>query len=218
MANCLWDDYEGHGKIHLAIWQMVSMKKENGGLGVPELKNLNLSLLGYRVKRFITDKGKLWHSIMKQKYVRNVPSIFCLPHSQSSIFWKGVMCAAKAVKFGYRWKVGDGTKIRFWEDSWFGNAPLVVQFWDLFCICNQTGVTLARVWDGNEVMPTFRRTFFEDLMRKWYELSKIVTEVCYNEDGDSFVWQYESNGIYSSQSLYAIIRFRGVKPIVIPSV
>jgi hypothetical protein len=27
MANCLWDDFEGHGKIHLANWQLVSMKK-----------------------------------------------------------------------------------------------------------------------------------------------------------------------------------------------
>jgi hypothetical protein len=38
MANCMWDDYEGHGKIHLANWQMVSMKKEYGELGGPELK------------------------------------------------------------------------------------------------------------------------------------------------------------------------------------
>jgi hypothetical protein len=32
------------------------------------------------------------------------------------------------------------------------------------------------------------------------------------------VWQFQSSGIYSSQSLYAIINFRGVKPVYLPSV
>ena len=32
------------------------------------------------------------------------------------------------------------------------------------------------------------------------------------------IWQYESKGIYTSSSLYAIIKFRGVKPVYIPSI
>jgi len=32
------------------------------------------------------------------------------------------------------------------------------------------------------------------------------------------VWQYESNGIYSTQSLYAVINFRGVQPVFVPAV
>jgi hypothetical protein len=40
MANCLWDDYEGHGKIHLANWKLISMSRKDGGLGVPDLKIL----------------------------------------------------------------------------------------------------------------------------------------------------------------------------------
>jgi hypothetical protein len=35
MANFLWDDYEGHGKIHLANWRLVNMSKKDRGLGVP---------------------------------------------------------------------------------------------------------------------------------------------------------------------------------------
>jgi hypothetical protein len=35
---------------------------------------------------------------------------------------------AQAVKFGYKWLLGDGRKIRFWEDIWFGTAALAVQF------------------------------------------------------------------------------------------
>jgi hypothetical protein len=55
------------------------------------------------------------------------------------------MLVAQAVKFGYRWLPGDGRKIRFWEVIWFGYAPLVVQFWELYCICNEKVKTIAEI-------------------------------------------------------------------------
>lgn len=45
MAHCLWNDFEGHRKLHLANWSLLSMKKDFGGLGIPNLQDLNLSLL-----------------------------------------------------------------------------------------------------------------------------------------------------------------------------
>jgi hypothetical protein len=30
----------------------------------------------------------------------------------------------QAVRMGYKWNVGDGKQIKFWEDIWFGNSPL----------------------------------------------------------------------------------------------
>jgi hypothetical protein len=38
------------------IWYAL---KKYGGLGIPDLKDLNLCLLGSWVKRFIKDEGKL---------------------------------------------------------------------------------------------------------------------------------------------------------------
>ncbi|PNT73464.1 hypothetical protein BRADI_2g58801v3 [Brachypodium distachyon] len=61
------------------------------------------------------------------------------------------MWAAKAARFGYRWIVGDGTKIKFWEDTWFGTSSLVVQFWPLYIICNECNATIADVWDGQNL-------------------------------------------------------------------
>jgi hypothetical protein len=59
MANCFWDDYEGHRKLHLANWHLIYMKKGFGGIEIPHLRDLNLYLLGSWVKRFIADEGKL---------------------------------------------------------------------------------------------------------------------------------------------------------------
>jgi hypothetical protein len=45
LANCFWDDYDGHRKLHLANWHLICMK-EYGGMGVPNMKDFNLCLLG----------------------------------------------------------------------------------------------------------------------------------------------------------------------------
>jgi hypothetical protein len=49
------------------------------------------------------------------------------------------MWAAGAIRFGYKWLVGDGKSIKFWEDTWYGNAPLAVIYWDILHDSQPTG-------------------------------------------------------------------------------
>ena len=126
MENCLWNDFEGHRKLHLANWKLVCKKKEYGGLGVPDLANVNLCLLSSWVKRYIHGDGKLWKTMVDAKYNTQNPNIFCSRTVGVSNFGKGVMWAVHSIKFGYRWKMGNGGKIRFWEDTWIGTSPLSV--------------------------------------------------------------------------------------------
>ena len=67
MENCLWNDFDGNRKIHLANWHLVCMSKQHGGLGVPNIRDVNLCLLGGWVKRYIKDEGKLWKEIIDRK-------------------------------------------------------------------------------------------------------------------------------------------------------
>jgi len=60
LANCLWNDSDGHHKYHLVNWDTMSMPKDFGGLGVPNLRDLNICLLGSWIKRYNADEGKLW--------------------------------------------------------------------------------------------------------------------------------------------------------------
>jgi hypothetical protein len=51
MGHCLWNrDGDSH-KFHLANWQLVFVK-EYGGLGVPNLRDLNTCLLGSLIGRY----------------------------------------------------------------------------------------------------------------------------------------------------------------------
>lgn len=136
--------FEGHKKIHLANWRLVCMKKEFGGLGIPNLQDINLCLLGSWVKRYYEGEDKPWKKMIDHKYMSNKPNLFVHSSAPSvSRFWKGVSSIIQALKFGYRWKVGKGGKIRFWEDTWFGTSPLAVQFWSVYFVCNERTKCIA---------------------------------------------------------------------------
>jgi hypothetical protein len=110
---------------------------------------------------------------------------------------------------GYKWKAGDGSRIRLWEDLWFGTCSLAIQYWRLYCIVNEQGVTIKKAWDGVNLKFTFRRMVNRELMDQWLELVQITGSIHLSNDEDAIIWQYESKGRYSVQSLYAVVNNRG---------
>ena len=65
---------------------------------------------------------------------------------------------------------------------------------------------------------SFRRSVSPSLMNMWYEILAIAGSIVFSTDPDAIVWKFTSNGIYSVQSLYAVVNFRGVKPIHPPAI
>jgi hypothetical protein len=52
MGHFLWNNTEEKHKYHLANWQLVSQKKEMVGLGIPDLRSLNMALLSSLIFRY----------------------------------------------------------------------------------------------------------------------------------------------------------------------
>ena len=218
MSQCLWNDSKEKKRVHLANWDLVCMPKEFGGLGIPCLRDVNRCLLASWVKRYFGSGNRIWKNIVDSKYKTTNPNIFCSSTVNVSRFWKGFMWAADAVRFGYKWNLGNGAQVRFWEDTWFGVSPLCVQFWDLYCVCNETMVEVRKVWDGVNLKLTFRRNFSPALLQKWFELEQIAGSIRLSDDCDSIIWVYDSKGVYSTSSIYKIFSFRSVTQVYTPAV
>jgi hypothetical protein len=105
------------------------MKKEAGGLNVPNLRDLNMCLLGSWVRRYHKDEWSLWRKVVDAKYNTKNPKILCCNDGNPSQFWKAFLWAKQPVEFGYKWKIGNGKTARFWEDCWFGKMPLAILYW-----------------------------------------------------------------------------------------
>ena len=52
IGNFLWNDKEGKHKYHLSNLPSVAQQKEYGGLGIPNLSNLNFCLLASLINRY----------------------------------------------------------------------------------------------------------------------------------------------------------------------
>jgi hypothetical protein len=128
------------------------------------------------------------------------------------------MWALQAAKMGIKWVVGNGRRVRSWEDNWFGNSSLAIQFWSLYVINDQHEKTISQAWDGQVLRLSFRRSISENLMNMWYELLGIVKNLNLQEDDDKIMWSFSSNGKFSVQSLYAVINHRGVVPVYVSAV
>jgi hypothetical protein len=56
------------------------------------------------------------------------------------------------------------------------------------------------------------------LFNLWEEVLGLTSCLEISSEEDEPVWQYNSSGVYSSQSHYRVINFRGVLPVYIPAV
>jgi hypothetical protein len=58
---------------------------------------------------------------------------------------KEVKWVAHAARMGFRWRIGNGRRVRFWEDQWFESCSLAIQFWEVYSIVNEQGKLLRKL-------------------------------------------------------------------------
>jgi hypothetical protein len=52
----------------------------------------------------------------------------------------------------------------------------------------------------------------------WEEVVQLASTVSLDDSDGALIWKFSSNGVYSVQSLYKVINFRGIKPILVSSI
>jgi hypothetical protein len=132
--------------------------------------------------------GRLFGPSIDFKYRTREHNIFTCKEAGASNFWREVLWAAKVAKMGYRWKVGNVRKVRFWEDVWLGSLSLAIQFWDIYVIVNEQNATIADIWDGSQLKCSFKRCVDRRLFQRWEELVGIAESIVLIDEEDEPVW------------------------------
>jgi hypothetical protein len=88
MANVFWNGQKNCHKYHLSNCPSVARRKEQGGLGISDLRDLNLCLLASWVQRYHEVDDKLWREIIDHKYDVSPNIFYCNPRNTPS-FGKG---------------------------------------------------------------------------------------------------------------------------------
>ena len=73
MKRLFWKEGMDTKKYHLVSWKKVCQPKELGGLGVVDLKVMNMCLLSKWLWRIENEEG-VWQTLIRKKYIRKTLS------------------------------------------------------------------------------------------------------------------------------------------------
>ena len=142
----LWGGFEDERKFHLVNWKTACLPLQGGGLGIRNMAIFNKALLGKWLWRYSTESSSLWRQVIDSKYGGQerdwCSNIVRSTHGVS--LWKHIRAGWDVFSNHISHKLGDGSRIRFWHDTWCGDLPLKQQFPILYLL---TRAPEARVAD-----------------------------------------------------------------------
>jgi hypothetical protein len=120
--HCLWRGSDSNNKKPpKAAWPMVSLPKEQGGLGVLNLKRQNECLLLKYLHKFFNKSNIPWVRLIWDRHysVGKLPRIS--NNVKSSFWWKDILKILVDFKSLTMVNVSDGASSLFWLDLWDGH-------------------------------------------------------------------------------------------------
>jgi hypothetical protein len=214
--NFLWSGLDKKTKICWVKWDLVTKPKDEGGLGVRDLRRVNLSLLANWQWRFLDPSQSGWKALLIAKYGVHLAS----DHIQqlnddvrrASTWWKDI-CNLQGDR---RWfeqatakKVGDGGSTSLWCDSWLGNFSLRDRFPRLYSISNMKEVKVADsgYWENNiwSWPLRWRRSLFVWEKELRSELMGVLQGAELSSAGDKWIWTEDSGGVFSVKTCYELL-------------
>ncbi|WMV15560.1 hypothetical protein MTR67_008945 [Solanum verrucosum] len=101
------------------------------------------------------------------------------------------------------YKVGEGTRIRFWKDKWIGQNSLMEDFADLYSFCDNPGASIAEMWSQQGWNITLRRLLNDwEVDRVANLLQRLEDFPGLNTNPDAIRWKHDRDGEFSVGRMY----------------
>ena len=122
--------------------------------------------------------------------------------------WKAISSGIEKFKSFIRYKVGMGNSIRFWEDTWVGDTPLVSLYPQLYRISCNTNALIASIihWNSFDSFSwdlEFRTNLNEREIEEFLELLGLVSlPNVSSTERDTRSWVGENRGYFLANLSY----------------
>jgi hypothetical protein len=217
--NFLWGGVKGDKKMCWISWGTVCKDKKDGGLGVRDIKVVNVSLLSKWRWNLLNDEPTLWKEVLIAKYGgrvgRSVSLNGCAGGRFVSAWWKD-LCDIEDFIPAKCWfenaierRVLNGASTLFWSQRWVGESTLEMSFPRLYSLSvhKEANVSeLAVIGDDNIVWNlNWRRVLFawEEILV--HDLRALLSQVKLSAGNDSWWWKADPEGLFSVRSAYSLL-------------
>ncbi|RVW78939.1 putative ribonuclease H protein [Vitis vinifera] len=204
----LWGGGALERKPHLVEWYIICSDKRKGGLGVRSLAFLNKALLCKWSWRFAMEREALWRQVISAKYGEEEGGWrSCVVRGSYGVgLWKAIRRGWEAVGNNLVYSVGNGRRIRFWEEKWCGDDKLCSLFPSLYAISLDKEAWVADVWShygGGVWAPRFSRRINDwEVIEVEHLLLRLQGRRVYSDVKDEVIWTKAKDGRFSVKSLY----------------
>lgn len=201
MKRFLWSASSDKNKLHWVAWETVTRDKNKGGLGISHLRDVNEALLSKWAWRFRVEDGSLWKLIIMACHNGNsrwsgLPRI-----SGKGGVWSAIVKNCEKYKCGDKFflelmkgKVGEGSGIRFWEDAWLLDVPLMSSFPFLYrASASKRKLVMECRSNGMWSPVDFARPMGWDEVQEWAVLSSLLSQAHLSAVKDSWEWAGSSS-------------------------
>ncbi|XP_043717635.1 uncharacterized protein LOC122665544 [Telopea speciosissima] len=116
-------DSEENKRVHWMSWQRLCKPKSRGGLGFKDSKFQNRALLAKVAWRLWSSPNSHWAKFLKSIYFPQCDFLDARVGNLPSWGWRSLLVGREVLLEGLIWRVGNGEKIRIWEDRWVPSLP-----------------------------------------------------------------------------------------------
>lgn len=180
---------------------MAILPKEKGGLGILNLKLQNDALLLKHLDKFYNRREIPCVELIRWKYYQDK-----VPHAArevGSFWWKDVLRLSNLFRSITTCKVGDGTPILFWEDSWTGNI-LSDSFPHLLSFTIDTKASVKEIVSEPDFEDCFHLPLSQEAYEEFEQLESTIADWPIS-DSEKDTWSYIwGSSTYSSRKLYKL--------------
>jgi hypothetical protein len=195
-----WQGGNMKKKYHLIKWNKITKPKNRGGLGIKDLRRMNISLLCKWWWKAENGEG-IWHDIIRKKYMKKGMVGLLAKSPKNSPMWNDLLKVRHVYLKGRSMKVGNGKNTSFWHDRWCGLVSLADKFPDLYKLCVDQDCSVEYM-KMKKWRLSFRRWLHEDLQCQYRRLHDIVFRYDINSVKDHAFWDWDKSGVFSVKSTY----------------
>ncbi|KAJ8431324.1 hypothetical protein Cgig2_013540 [Carnegiea gigantea] len=193
----LWRGATLERKPHLVAWEIMTKEKDNGGLGLRSMRQLNSAYLMKLGWRLATEPNSLWVKILRTKHCKSRDAEKLERQGPMSNTWKGILESLHLTKQGVGHAIGDGRRTKFWTHKWIDGKALLPQ-----ATCDvpvdQHNLLVRDYWqEGDKPTGPLSPELAQRITS--FELAPVGVE-------DSLYWAASKSGEFSIKSALAIIR------------
>jgi hypothetical protein len=187
----------------LVRWAKICKDKKNGGLGIKNLRRMNVSLL-CKWWRSLENENDLWQEIVKLKYLKGTPICLVQNKMSDSPVWSDLLKIRPIYLRGREYRLNNVKVISFWRETWLEDNPICSDYPILFDLCNDQNVAVSDVAQAVWAI-RFRIRLPPMIRDQWYNLAQKLNAVSLNRGGggqDKVLRKWSASRKFTIKSVY----------------